>query len=460
MSLISRSVLLLGLALPLMARAAFVLPSYERYTLSNGLEIILMRQDEVPLVNVVWAVKAGAVDDGAAQGLAATTLASLKLGAAGLSKQAIENTLANYGAELDTQANLESLQLSLSFMAEDSEPVLALLQKIIRQPSFPKAEFDKYRQRQISVAKQKRERPRAMMPDLFRQLRYGAHPYANSVSGNESSLAKLQRQQLLNFYQRKLSPDNSALIVVGDIDPQQWRKKLAAHFGSWQGQAQPAAVLAKPPLPAEPQVLLVDKADATETTFYIGGAGIAAADPDRTAVQVVNTLLGGRFTSWLNEALRTDSGLSYGARSHFSPLTQGGHFAISSYTKNETSFEAIDLALKTYQRLWQKGFDEPSLDSAKAYVKGRFPPRYETPGQLARLLAYLWVQGMGDDFINQFEARVDSLSPHSVDKLVADHFPRENLQFVLIGKADLLREGAKRYGRVREVDISTVNLPR
>ena len=172
-------------------------------------------------------------------------------------------------------------------------------------------------------------------------------------------------------------------------------------------------------------------------------------------MQVINTILGARFTSWLNDELRVNSGLTYGARSGFNSQSQAGTFVISTFTKKETTFEAIDLALKTYRRIWNKGIDKKTLDSAKSYVKGQFPPRYETSGQLARLLSNMWSLNLNDSFINDFQKNVDSLDVKKANQIAQALFPKDNLQFVLIGKAEDIREKAKEYGKLKEMDIDT-----
>jgi predicted Zn-dependent peptidase len=165
-------------------------------------------------------------------------------------------------------------------------------------------------------------------------------------------------------------------------------------------------------------------------------------------------VLGGRFTSWLNDELRVNSGLTYGARSEFATLTQSGTFAISSFTATEKTEPALALAIKTYNRLWDKGIDAQTLDSAKAYVKGQYPPRFETGAQVAGLLGDMFVSNMGREQIDNFMKDVDSLTPARVRKLVDRHFPRKDLQIVLIGKAEAIRKIAAEYGQVTELDIT------
>ena len=200
-------------------------------------------------------------------------------------------------------------------------------------------------------------------------------------------------------------------------------------------------------------VLLIDKDDSRETTFLIGGYGVAWNNNDITQIQVINTIFGGRFTSWLNDELRVNSGLTYGARSRFTNYKNAGTFYISSFTANKTTIEAIDLALEVLDRLHTEGVDEAILTSAKNYIKGQFPPRYETSGELADLLTTMYFYGLDDSYINDFEKNVDEMTVNKANEIIARYFPKENLQFVLVGKADEIRDKVKKYGDVIEKDI-------
>ncbi|MGB0669760.1 MAG: hypothetical protein ACPGN5_06585, partial [Porticoccaceae bacterium] len=122
--------------------------------------------------------------------------------------------------------------------------------------------------------------------------------------------------------------------------------------------------------------------------------------------------------------------------------------------------EAIDLALATYARLWKQGIDQATLDSAKAYVKGQFPPDYETSGQLSSLMADMYLFDFGPEFINEFEAKVNGLTVAESKRLIESYFPRDNLQYVLIGRADEIQDIAAKYGKVRRVDMQAPGFAR
>src|SRR5262249_19605867 len=162
-------------------------------------------------------------------------------------------------------------------------------------------------------------------------------------------------------------------------------------------------------------------------------------------IQVVNTLFGGRFTSMLNSELRIQTGLTYGASSFFQPRKAAGPFTISTYTRNEKTEEAIDRTLNILKRLHEKGITDDELKSAKAYLKGQFPPTIETSDQLAALLSQLEFYGLDASEVNTYYSKVDSMTGDDARRIIGQYFPSDNLVFVLIGKASEIEPIAKKY---------------
>jgi predicted Zn-dependent peptidase len=202
-------------------------------------------------------------------------------------------------------------------------------------------------------------------------------------------------------------------------------------------------------------VLLVDKPGATQTYFWLGNVGASRTDPERTAQSVVNTVFGGRFTSMLNTELRIKSGLTYGARSGFDRLSQPGAFSITSFTATDTTTQAIDLALATLDRLHADGLDDATLQSARTYLQGQFPPTIETNGQLAGRLAELLFHGLGSDDVDEFAARVAAVDGPAVRAVIDRSFPQSrDLAVVLIGDAERIRDAARKLGPVTEMKIT------
>jgi zinc protease len=272
---------------------------------------------------------------------------------------------------------------------------------------------------------------------------------------NKNTVAKLTLSDLKAFYSANYKPNGAAICVVGDFETNDMKVALTKLFSGWEKSAEeienPASKTIN--IPTENKVLLVNKGDAKETTFYIGSAGISRNNPDYVAIEVVNTLFGGRFTSMLNDELRVNSGLTYGANSRFNALKIGGSFVISSFTAVKTTEAAIDKALEVLDKLHRNGLDEKSLSSAKNYVKGQFPPRYETTGQLSSLLSQMFWYNFDKSFIDNFDKNVDGLNLDRANQIIDKYFPKDKLQFVLVGKSEDIKKIAEKYGKVSEVEI-------
>ncbi|WP_394129400.1 M16 family metallopeptidase [Shewanella maritima] len=434
----------------------FAMPEYQTVTLDNGLTLKLMVKKEVPIVTFNAVIKAGAVHD-TTSGLADMTAKSLMLGAGGQSKAEIEQTLDFIGAKLMTAGGTDGSYVSSNFMAKDLDKVLPIFTDVLRNPDFDADEFTKLKQRTMVGLAQQKESPRRVIGRYFNQLVFNDHPYGNAASGFKESIEQMTVSQMRAFHKSYYQPNNIQVSIVGDFDIEAMKQQMQRAFGDWQSTEAIVANDLSKNLPSlqKSNVLLVDKPDAIETTFLIGGMGVSQSNPDIVGLTVVNTILGGRFTSWLNDELRVNAGLTYGARSAFVTYADAGVFRLSTFTKTSTTKEAIDLALKTYARLWEKGIDQATLDSAKAYVKGQFPPKFETSGQLAGLLSDQYLYGFGDEYINDFQARVDGVTLEEAQRLVKQYFPQDNLQYVLIGNAAEIADIAKQYGDVTQVDITS-----
>ncbi len=440
----------------------FKLPAYEKFVLPNGLSVYLMEQHEVPVINVNIILPAGAIYDADKPGLASLTAGCLQHGTANFTKQALEEALDFTGASLNTYASKESAGLSAKFAAKDQDKIFAIIKEVLLTPTFNAEEFDKEKKRVLVGLEQAKESPRQVIGGYWDKFIYGDHVYGNNVNGNTTTVAKLMQTDVAAFYKANYIPNGSAIAVAGDFNAREMKVKLTSLFAGWKKSNEPHPNLAAKPIsfPATARVLLVNKDDAHETTFYIGAKGVNRNNPDYVAIEVVNTVFGGRFTSWLNDKLRVNSGLTYGAGSRFSSLKNAGTFYISTFTATKTTAPTIEGALSVIDSLHKDGIDDKTLASAKNYVKGQYPPRYETAGQLANLLTTMFWYGFDESFINNFQNNVDGLTVEKAKEIVAKYFPKDNLQFVLIGKSADIKKIAEKYGPVTEMQIKEDSKPK
>lgn len=434
----------------------YKLPAYQKFTLKNGLTVYLMEQHDVPMINVSAVIPAGAVNDGDKAGLAAFTATALKHGTKNFPKARLDEELDYVAASVNTFASKESAGLRAEFAAKDQQLVFPMIFDLLTAPVFDTAEFSKEKTRALVRLSQAKESPRSVISSAFDKFLYGEHVYGNIVGGTVSSVTAITTTDLRNFFRANYRPNGSAIAIVGDFNPGKMKSYITGLFGKWEKGTTPTENLVAKPIskPTANRVLLINKDDAKETTFMIGAPGISRNNPDYVAVDVINTLFGGRFTSMLNDELRVNSGLTYGASSRFTALRNGGSFLISTFTAGKTTEPAIDKALEVLDKLHRDGIDEQALQSAKNYVKGQFPPDYETSGQLAGLLTQMYWYDFNESFINNFQKNVDGLTLEKAKQIISTYFPKDKLQFVLVGKSTDIKKIAEKYGPVTEVQIT------
>jgi zinc protease len=422
------------------------MPPHEKFVLKNGLTVLLMEKRGVPLINVFALVKTGAAADPAGQeGLASITAGLLRKGTKSRSAQQFSADFDYIGGSFGADAGADFTNIGAEFLTKDLARGLELFSDAVLHPTFPRNETDKILAQSLDGVKSAKDEPQAVLGLYYGGYLYGSHPYGRPSDGDELSLRRIQRDGVVKFYEANYAPGNTILGIAGEFDAAEMRKKLEETMGVWTARAVANTSISAVPPAKGKRLLLVDKPDATQTYFTIGNIGTAVNDPDRVAIRVVNTIFGGRFTSELNEALRVESGYTYGARSFFDSRKAPGPFEIVSFTKNETTTPAIDLALQVLEKLHKNGVTAEQLASAKSYIKGQFPPTIETSSQLVRRIVVDEYYGLGDDEVNQLEARVDAVTPAIAKQVIDKHFPLDNLVFVLIGKASAIEPAVKKY---------------
>jgi zinc protease len=452
--------LALLLALPAVAPArqengGLKLPPYKKVKLKNGMTLLLMEQREVPIISFNYFIRAGSIADPAGkEGVASLTAGLLRKGTKTRNADQISGELDFIGGLLGAGATYDYTNGTAEFVKKDISKGLELLGDVLLNPTFPQEEVSKMLKQRIDNIKAAKDQAQGVISTYYNSYLYGSHPYGRPTGGDEKSLAAITRDDVQKFYQAYYSPSSTIMAVVGDFDSAEMERVITDKFGAWSAKAAPAVQLAEPQPVAGKKLLLIDKPDATQTFYQIGNVGINRTNPDRVYIEVVNTLFGGRFTSMLNSELRINSGLTYGARSGFDERKVRGPFTISTFTRNQSTEKAIDMTLDVLKRLHEKGITEDELKSAKNYIKGQFPPDIETTDQLAALIAELEFYGLDESEINNYYAKIDSMTLADARRVIKQHFPLDNLVFVLIGKADEIGAATKKYAP--KVDTKTI----
>jgi len=432
-------------------------PANTRFVLPNGLTVILVPKKDVPLIAFSGFIRGGTLADPAGKpGVASLVAGLLDRGAGKRSAYEFADAVEGVGGTFSAGAGAESITVSGQFLARDRALMIELLSDALMRPHFEAAEFGKFRDREIEFIKSAKDSDPSQLLGLYgRAALFGAHPYGRPQGGSERTLAAITQGDVVSYHAANFGADRAALVFAGDLDAKWMKQALTTAFSGWaKSTAAPVPLKAAPRVTGR-RVLLVDSPGAVQTYFWLGNVGVDRRYSGRPALDLVNTLYGGRFTSILNTELRIKSGLSYGASSSFTRGSVPGDFSVRSFTQTATTGQALDLTFQTLDTLKHDPLAPDMLESSRAYVLGQYPLRLETAANWAAALADLEFYGLGKDYIEGYGPALAKVDLAEAAAVTADAFPRAaDLVLVLIGDAAKIRETAARYGTVTEMKLS------
>ncbi len=443
-------------ALPL--GAAGQLPAPEKFVLKNGLTVYHLRNSDLPVVSIRMIIKGAgsAFEPAASEGAAGLTASLMMKGTSKMDADAIAEALDFMGASFGIAAAEEYAQVYGDSLAEHFPRLMEIAAGCLADPAFAADEFEKERSLTIDGLKSAKDNPGSAVRYYFQKAYFGGHPMGYLASGTETSLKTMTAQAVKEFYKKHFRPDRIVAAVVGDIDKAKLVPLLEGTVGRMANPpgAAPSDAIPALPRPKGRKLLLIDKPDATQAYFVLGAPGYAMGDKITAAASAMNTLFGGRFTSWLNTELRIKRGLTYGAGSNARTWASGGLFTISSYTKNDKIGEMLDIVFDLLRKGAKEGFSAEEIESGRNYILGQFPPTLETNSSKAGAYVRLAFYKLGFDQYDKYLNEVGRLTPASVKAAAATLLPQEDLVLVVVGKASDIRPLLAKYGTWQEKKIS------
>jgi predicted Zn-dependent peptidase len=364
------------------------LPPIQQLALSNGLRVVLMEKHGVPLVQVNVLVMSGsAYDRRDKRGLASIATDMLDEGAGSRDALTLADEIEFLGAAIRTSSGAHTSTVSLHTPLSKFDTALPLLADIVLRPSFPEEELERKRKSQLTSLLQAHDEPNAIASAAFNVALYDDdHPYGGTGIGTEESIRSFSVAGLREYHSRYFVANNAAIIVVGDVTPSQVIPKLESAFGSWQSGSIPETSWPSARQVNRREVILVDKPGAAQSVIRIGRIGVDRHTDDYYAIQVMNTILGGSFTSRLNQNLREDKGYTYGAYSNFSFRHLPGPFMAGASVQTEVT----DSALAEFFLEMNGVLDpvpEKEITGAKNYEAFGLPGQFQSVARIAGNLA-------------------------------------------------------------------------
>ena len=435
---------------------SLTLPPIQARVLSNGLRVLIVEAHEAPLAQVNLLVRAGSSDDPAGKfGIASLTAAMLDEGAGSRTSLQLADDVEFLGADLGTTSSFDASAVRLNVPVSRLAEALPLMADVALRPTFPQAELDRLRQERITALLQAKDDPDSIAPMAFARLLYGTtHRYGTDATGTERTLKAFTLADLKAFHATAFQPGNATLVVTGDVTPDTVVPMLETHFGSWKGTMPIArSMIAAPPQPP-PGVYIVDVPGAEQSQIRIGWIGVPRATPDYFTLQVLNTVLGGAFTSRLNTNLREEHQYTYGASSRFTMRVGAGPFFAGAGVQTDKTSESLT---EFFNELNAIGTPIPAdeLTKAKNYVALGFPADFETIGDLASRIEEQVVYGLPGDYFQNYVASIQAVTADAAQKAAATYIQPARFTVVVVGDRKVIEPGirALKLGEIKVLSV-------
>ncbi len=411
------------------------LPKLATQTLANGMELAVVEMHKAPVVDVTLIVRAGAArDPDDLPGLATFTAGMLDEGAGKRTSLEIAEEIDYLGAELTTSAGSEVAQVNLHAPKSRLAEALDVFADVALRPTFPDSEVTRQRDLRKTGLLQLRDQPTAIAPLAFNAVVFGgAHPYGRPTGGTDASTALLDRARVADFYAKYYRPGNARLLVVGDVTVGEARALVESRFGPWTGGDVAPLPAATAPAPVARAFYLVDKPGAPQSVIRIGNVGAPRSTPDYYPLQVMNTLVGGSFTSRLNQNLRETHGYTYGASSAFEMRRLAGPFRASASVATGVTDSSVVEFLKELRRIRDEAVPAPELAKTRQLLSLGLPGDFETSGNVAQRFVDVLANDLPADTWDHYVDGVNAVTAADIQRVARQYLDPDHFVMVVVG---------------------------
>jgi len=434
---------------------AIKFPAVKEFELSNGLKIALVERKSVPVVDMSLMVNAGyAADQFGLPGLASFTMQMLDEGTKTKSSLQISDLLANLGANLNSYSRLDNSYLFMKALKTNFDASLNLFSDVLFNPSFPEKDFERVKKEKLLAIKQEQSRPVTMGLRVLPYLLYGkGHAYSNPFtgSGTEASVNKITRNDLIKFHETWFAPNNSVLVVVGDISADELKSKLEANFASWKKKSVPVKNISDVAMPEKPSVYIINKPGALQSIIFAAEVSPSAKDPDHESIDMMNRILGGEFTSRININLREDKHWSYGSFSVLIDAKGPGFFtAYAPVQTDKTKESIVELQQELTSYIAGKPATDVEFNKVQANAVSQLPGNWETNDAVLGTLQEAIEYDRGIKYLNSYASMLRQLKLNDIQKAASKIIKPGNLTWLIVGDRAKIENG------IKELNIGTI----
>jgi zinc protease len=422
-------------------------PQIEKKTLANGMEVWVVPRNGLPRVDFVLAVRGAglAADDAAHPGFAGMLAGLLSEGTAKHDSKAIAETAQGLGGGVGAGAGFDGITVSANALASNAGAMLDLLAEVARTPSFPDREVALAKANALQALKVSEAQPGFRAERALGVAIYGEHPYGHTQP-TAAAIESSDRALFQAEHARRFRPEHALLVIAGRIAPAQAMKLAEAAFGDWKGEGAAPADIAPPAYNQALTRELLERPGSVQSTIRLGRPGIAATSPDYVPLRLASTILGGGFSSRINQNLREDKGYTYGASAGSRSYRVGGGIVGGADVRNEVTGAALKEYFSEYERFGRDLVPEEEIAMNKRYVAGGYLISNQLQGSVAGTLAGNWLVGLPPAFLGEYVPMIQKVSAEQVREMGRKYFDPKTQSIVVVGDSKAVGEQLKAYG--------------
>tara|TARA_B100001287_G_scaffold106801_1_gene89961 strand:- start:888 stop:3611 length:2724 start_codon:yes stop_codon:yes gene_type:complete len=428
---------------------------FQKETLSNGLNLVVAKQEDIPIVSFNLLLDAGyAADQYSAPGTSSMVMSMLDEGTEKMDALEISDRASEIGAIISSGAGIDTSSVSMNALRENLDDSLKLYSEIILEPSFPDRELERIRNQKLAQIQQEKNQPFGIALRVLPELLYGeSHAYSLPLtgSGTEESVMQIDRQSLINYHNEWFKPNNATMIIVGDVEMDQMKPMLEKHFKNWKSGIVPKKDIADVTVAKSDSVYLIDRPGSQQSIVLAANIAPGKGDSDDLAIESMNDVIGGSFTSRINMNLREDKGWAYGARTTLLQTKgQRPFIAYAPVQTDKTAESIIEIKQELSEFLTTNPVTEDELQKVKDNNTLSLPGRWETVRAISSDLSQIITYGLPDDYWDTYTNKVRNLSSKKLQDAAVKAIKPDNLIWVIVGDLSEIED------KVRNLDFTQI----
>jgi zinc protease len=426
-------------------------PPFREFTLANGLRVIVVENNRLPILSLTLTFNAGRVADPAGrEGLASMAADLLSKGAGPRDAEAFAEAIEGVGGSIGTSAGSDFLSVTAGVLSPHAELAFGLVADAVVRPAFQDAEIELVRTRTLSALTLEQSQPEAIADRQTARILYGEHPYGRRPT--PASVRAITRDDLLAFQRDRLRPGGALLVVAGDLSAARVRQLATRAFAGWTGRPAALPPAPRPPARGAREVFLVHRPGAVQSNIVIANLALTATDPQNYAATVANRVLGGGADARLFMILREEKSWTYGAYSDFVPRRDTGWFEATAEVRTEVTDSAVTEMLAQLERMRTEPVPPDELEAARGALVGSYPLSIQTAEQVARAVAQARAYGLPDDYVQTYRVRLGAVTAEQVQAASRALLHPDRAAVVVVGDARALHERLAAIGPVTLLD--------